>query len=1004
MHTLHLISHTHWDREWHQTFQQFRLHLVHMIDGLLYILDNDPQYLHFMLDGQTIVLEDYLQIRPEREADLRKYVQNGRILIGPWYLMPDEFLVSPEAIIHNFLEGDRIARQFGPKMMVGYIPDTFGHIGQMPQILNGFGMHTASLWRGVQDQSNEFWWQAPDGSRVLMGFLRQGYGNASGALAKGSEGFIAAAKEQGDLLAPHTAGQDLLLMQGMDHQEAHPGTAAAIAYAAGKLDGYRMMHSTLPDYFAGVQANMELDKLAVVTGELRSPKIAPLLPGVLSARMWIKQRNQACETLLEKWADPFSAWAQAVAAGCADQVSPDAADYLYHPEAVLRQAWRLLLQCHPHDSICGCSIDQVHDEMRPRFDQSEQMADEITRQSLAALAGAINTRLPVSVDSTASAAPASAVVVFNPTTQPRTDLVSAVIEAPSESGDFDLLDESGAPVPFQSQGVGGSGQFEIHMDANMVKMSMNMIAPGQNIGFGKVLGLRVQREEIPGMGEALVEFMTGQAGEPDLVEWEQAVRQLRALADDPAVKSYHIVMRSGAASQVLFSAAEIPGLGYRTFWVRVKDRAAKPAVRISPLARLFMPLASRLAANPGAQKLLSRLQPDPAARPPYTIENEFLAVKAQPDGTLDVRDKRSGMLYRRQNRFVDGGDRGDTYNYSKPLTDPLVGARLKSVRVERDAVQQTLELHLEIDAPIGLAEDRKTRSSQMVALAVVSRVTLTAGVARVEVHTEIDNQARDHRLRVHFTAPFTVQAADYDGHFEVVRRPIDLPAFDAEWAEQPRPEAPQRAFTAAGDGTNGLLVANRGLPEVEVLKAEGGCEIAVTLLRCVGWLSRDDLAERRGPAGPGTATPGAQMPGKWAFDYAIVPFQESGRLQAYQQAYAFEAPLRAACTALHTGVLPGQGSFVQTDAPEFVVSTAKMAEDRRGWLVRGYNISSQPVTVIFKTMLKFTRVERVNLSEECLEPLPLSADNEITLAVKAHEVVTVLFNFKPCGQDDFAFR
>src|SRR5512143_1978299 len=151
MFTIHLVSHTHWDREWYQTFQQFRLRLVHLIDGLLDILDTDPQYKHFMLDGQTIVLEDYLQIRPEREADLHKYVQNGRILIGPWYLMPDEFLVSPEAIIRNLQEGDRVARRFGPKMMVGYIPDPFGHIGQMPQILRGFDIQTASLWRGVQD-------------------------------------------------------------------------------------------------------------------------------------------------------------------------------------------------------------------------------------------------------------------------------------------------------------------------------------------------------------------------------------------------------------------------------------------------------------------------------------------------------------------------------------------------------------------------------------------------------------------------------------------------------------------------------------------------------------------------------------------------------------------------------------------------------------------------------------------------------------------------------------
>ncbi|MCJ7723808.1 MAG: hypothetical protein MUP03_06715, partial [Anaerolineales bacterium] len=113
MRTLHLISHTHWDREWYLTFQQFRLKLVHLIDGLLEILESDREYRHFMLDGQTIVLDDYLVMRPEREAALRGHIRTGRILVGPWHILPDEFLVSPEATIRNLLEGERTARRYG---------------------------------------------------------------------------------------------------------------------------------------------------------------------------------------------------------------------------------------------------------------------------------------------------------------------------------------------------------------------------------------------------------------------------------------------------------------------------------------------------------------------------------------------------------------------------------------------------------------------------------------------------------------------------------------------------------------------------------------------------------------------------------------------------------------------------------------------------------------------------------------------------------------------------
>ena len=123
MRNIYIVSHTHWDREWYRSFQLFRLKLVHLVDGLLNLLDKDPHFKYFMLDGQTIVLDDYLAMRPDNEALLRKHIQKGRIVIGPWHILPDMFLVGPESHIRNLLEGDRTARRFGPKMMVGYIPD-----------------------------------------------------------------------------------------------------------------------------------------------------------------------------------------------------------------------------------------------------------------------------------------------------------------------------------------------------------------------------------------------------------------------------------------------------------------------------------------------------------------------------------------------------------------------------------------------------------------------------------------------------------------------------------------------------------------------------------------------------------------------------------------------------------------------------------------------------------------------------------------------------------------
>ena len=351
MRNLHVISHTHWDREWYRPFQLFRMKLIHLVDGMLDILEKDRDFKYFMLDGQTILLDDYLDMRPEKEAVLRDHIRKGRILFGPWHILPDMFLVGPEAHIRNLQLGDRTARKFGPKMMIGYMPDSFGHIGQVPQILQGFGIQVACLWRGVDNGPAEFWWQAPDGSRVLMAYLREGYGNGADLPADNLERFAGMLSEKGDTLAPVSAASDLLIMYGTDHMEPPPNTSEAIAFADEMLRDTHVLHSTLPQYVKAIQTSIKKQKLELPTiiGELRNCRRMHLLPGVLSTRMWIKQRNHACETLLTRWAEPFTSWQESINA--------TQSSLLNHKSDILRPIWHLLMENHPHDSICGCSID-----------------------------------------------------------------------------------------------------------------------------------------------------------------------------------------------------------------------------------------------------------------------------------------------------------------------------------------------------------------------------------------------------------------------------------------------------------------------------------------------------------------------------------------------------------------------------------------------------------------------------------------------------------------------
>jgi alpha-mannosidase len=177
--TVAIVPHTHWDREWYSPFQTFRLRLVTVLDEFLPFLEREPAYTRFLLDGQTAVIDDYLEVRPEAEAALRRLAASGRVSIGPWMILMDEFMVSGETIVRNLQMGLARASEFGGAMNVGYLPDMFGHIAQMPQILAGAGFAHAVVWRGVPAavDRNAFWWSAPDGSRVRAEYLYGSYSN-----------------------------------------------------------------------------------------------------------------------------------------------------------------------------------------------------------------------------------------------------------------------------------------------------------------------------------------------------------------------------------------------------------------------------------------------------------------------------------------------------------------------------------------------------------------------------------------------------------------------------------------------------------------------------------------------------------------------------------------------------------------------------------------------------------------------------------------------------------
>lgn len=858
--TLVVVSHTHWDREWYDPFEVMRARLVKMIDRLIQFLDETPSFPCFVLDGHTLCLEDYLEVRPERREDIVRLVQSGRLVIGPNYVLPDEFLIGTESWVRNLMLGLRAARAFGPPMLVGYSPDAFGHIAHLPAILRGFGLDSVVIWRGVGEEAdtNEFRWAAPDGSEVLAIYLRQSYsfGRDLPSEPHALETRLRAALDQ---LAPHAPTPYMLLPCGDDHRPPQEDLPRIVELANELLPDVRVVQADYATYARWVRESLgeDLQSLPRLEGEFRSGRRSNVLAGVLSARMWIKQRYQECEDLLARWAAPFSAWAHVLESFNGGLLRRPA------DHALLDYAWRLLLQNAPHDSICGCSVDQVHEEMRPRFDRAQQLGEGVLKEALGVLAGC-------------AAPPRSDayVVVFNSESGPRDDFCALWLPLTGGQPPEALEGPRGERVPVQ------------------------------------VLALERER------GRALVGFV----------------------------------------------APDVPGYGLRAFRV--------------------------LGGSPWTPTL---------PRDATVIENEFFRVEAdRGSGALTVLDKRTRRIYRGLNRFVDGGDAGDEYNYAPPRVDRLVDRPSSSARVtvlERGPARWTMEVRMVYAIPASLDGEGQGRSRETVECPIRTRVYLYAGVPRIDIETEVENRARDHRLRVHFPSGLRAEHVWAEQHLGAVRRSIDLPPHLPTDCEVPVGTQPQKSFCAVEEDGAGLMVANRGLPEYEALReGDGSVTLALTLLRCVGWLSRPDLSPwRRGPAGPPLPTPAAQMLGRWTFHYSIIPYAGAWE-EAMVHAHRFARPMRAVCPRQGNGLLAVHTALVEVEPSQLVVSTVKLAEDGGGVVVRVYNAACRPISGRPRLFAGTGKVEEVDLNESPIAPLP-TEEGWVQVEMRPNQVRTYLFHF-----------
>ncbi len=860
--------------------------LIDFIDNLIKVLNQKPDFKCFTLDGQTSIIEDYLEVRLENLTTIKELIAKGKIIIGPWYTQPDEWLVSPEALIRNLLIGHRTASRFGSVSKIGYVPDNFGHPIQLPQILNGFDIDSFIFMRGMGDEGDilktEFIWQAPNGSKVIAIHLIGSYVNAAWLgipqvyqedflrLWESPCGFLTYPREFGvvldsfdsktlidkvkqlaDSLSRKTISDTLLFMNGCDHAPAQPGIVEAIKHYNKQNFRIKLIHGSLEDYVAILRPMKS--KMQTYEQEFWGARYHYLLSGVLSTRMYLKQQNRQAEVLLESYAEPLASFA---------------ALYGYdYPKTLLSLAWKLLLLNQAHDSIHGSSVDPVHVEMEARNNQIIQIANAITYDALRYIAKNVENR---------TGTDALRIIVYNPLNWVRSDIVKLWADIPL-----------GSYIAMDKNGRSSSIQFLKEKEAKFPKKSLSYIA---------------------------------------------------------------------------FLAQDVPPNGYKEFILEASKTELKKArfeVKVTPMS----------------------------------LENEFFYVTVNPEegGSLTITDKRNDVTYKGFNTFIDEGDHGDVWDYSPPKDGNCVvssaNANADVEIVEYGPFIGTLMVKLILDIPKRAEGDK--RSNETTAIPVTSYVSLYSMVPRIDIKTIVDNKAEDHRLRVAFNTGIKASTVNADGLFYVNQRPIENPAKGENWKQPPPSTFPQGLWLEVHDKEKGVTIANKGLPEYECRRERNGIIIYITLLRCVGSLSKDDLITRKGHAGPSLSVPGAQCIRQHTFEYSIIPHVGNwAESTSFRQAKCFINPLTSWSIKGKGGNIPCEDSFIKIDLDNVLITTIKKAEDDDSSIVRFYEITGKACTAKIEVKKNFREAWLSNMNEESKRRIEIN-DGKLEVPIAAYEIVTL---------------
>ena len=905
------VPHFHWDREWYEPFQVFRHRLVTAMDTVLASAEADPDF-RFTVDGQMAAIEDYLEIRPENRDRVAALVAEGRLGIGPWLILLDEFLCSGETIVRNLRMGWASAERLGGAMPVGYLPDMFGHVAQMPQILARAGIDHAALWRGVPGSvdGHAFRWRAPDGSEVRTEFLFDGYDNGLDVLLV-PDRIGSALGEYDRMTAERWGGDPVLAMAGTDHNAPEPQLAAWLRRASGEERPITI--ATLDEY---VRGHVRDEVHSVVTGELRSHVRGNILPGVLSVRLGLKQRMAVAERTVDHAERMNALWSRR------------------DDSAFLSLAWHKIIESTAHDSVVGSGTDETCDQVAARLEEAAQTARAVRDAALAEPAALV---------------PGDGHLVANPLPWARTALVEVDVAAPAEGSALIATTADGSSHPVQLVSEAPTVLSDERLDASQLERVL------RRIHRRELFGRQIDRYELT----------------PNLLVFH--------LAEVPAGGPFDLMVLRG---EVAAAAAAHPGR-----W-RVRTLTEARAIALVAVPVPASGLAGlRVRANHGTAAPATRSAPATATS--GALSNGLVEVAVAADGTLDVTGV-DGTVLTGVGRLVDGGDRGDSYNYAPPALDAPV-SEPTSITVdvlETGPLRSRVRVTRVYEWPAALSSDRDVRGYRTVPTPVEMLVELRAGEPLVHISTSFLNQCADHRLRFHVPLPEPVATSASAGQFAVTERGLTA---EGGWGEYPLPTFPASSFVSAGPAT--VLLDHP--TEYEVV--DDGSALALTLLRAVGSISVNIHPLRDEPAASEIPAPGAQELGmRIEHRLAVVPSAAGWRgADAVALAEEFRNDvLVVRGTAPAGGRLPEDTTGVRVEGRDVQVSSIRRVGDDAhgaGTEVRLTAMSDTGSTV--RVTGSFREATTVDLLGRPIAPVPVRDGLELTLA--PWEIRTVVLRQPP---------